>query len=66
MPPWNRLSYNDQHEILTNEEEFRRFVCDRLDTGLENDSSARNLGLWLMIIQTALLGALVLKVWKIV
>jgi hypothetical protein len=63
MPPWNGLSFNQQEEILSEEREFRRFICDRADTGLVKFQRNANFVCWMFILNNILLGLILWRLW---
>jgi len=63
MPPWQRLSINDQLHITGNEDAFREFVCDRLDTALTHSERAFGFLFWLLIVQIIVTCLLLWRLW---
>ena len=58
-----RWSVNDQHRVLGDEQNFRRFVCENLDN-IESEAGARFGVLAIMsVIQTILLALVLWRVW---
>jgi hypothetical protein len=58
-----RWSFNDQHRVLGEEQNFRRFVCEHLDE-IESEAGARFVVLAILsVIQTTLLGLILWRVW---
>jgi hypothetical protein len=58
-----RWSFNDQYQVIGDQETFRRYVCENLDT-IEAEAGARFavLGV-ILLIQTVLLGLILWRVW---
>jgi hypothetical protein len=63
MSQFTRWSFNDQQGILSDEETFRRFVCENLDN-MEFEAGARFLVLLAVVtLQMTMLGAILWKLW---
>jgi hypothetical protein len=63
MSRFTRWSFNDQQRILSNEETFRRFVCENLDN-MEFEAGARySVLLAVAALQMMMLGAILWKLW---
>jgi hypothetical protein len=63
MSRFTRWSFNDQQRILSDEETFRRFVCEDLDN-MEFEAGARYLVLLAVAaLQMMMLGAILWKLW---
>jgi hypothetical protein len=63
MSRFTRWSFNDQQRILSDEETFRRFVCENMDN-MEFEAGARYLVLLAVAaLQMMMLGAILWKSW---
>jgi hypothetical protein len=64
MTRFSRWSFNDQFTVLSDEENFRRFVCERLDE-YEAEAGARYLVLGtLLLILIVMSGFILWRVWR--
>ena len=63
MKEFKRAAFNDQYEIVSNEETFRRYVCTRLDSVHDEVLGGFWFSFGLQIIQTVLLGVIWWRIW---